>query len=205
MPEPFRRSPLSHRSAAEAPGGYVRLFEIPFVPKHILRVDSRVGAESVREALGLDLPPPLSSERRGETAALWLGPDEWLLVGLPAADALQRALAGTHHSLVEVGDYYTIVEVAGPRARELLMKLTTLDLHPRVFTAGRVAGSLFGRANAWLWLVREEANGPVFQLFVRWSLADYLWCTLGEAGREWGLPRQTPVQGERMLQHSVGS
>jgi sarcosine oxidase subunit gamma len=29
-------------------------------------------------------------------------------------------------------------------------------------------------------------------------MADYLWCLLAEAGREWGMPREVPVKGERL-------
>jgi sarcosine oxidase, subunit gamma len=205
MPEPFRRSPLSHRSALAIEA--VRLTEIPFVPKHILRVAPYVGTGPLRDALSLDLPrEPLTSTRNDGATVLWLGPDEWLALGLTAeaGAALARALSGAHYQLVAVGDYYTIIEVAGPSARELLMKLTTIDLHPRAFRAGQVAGSLFGRANAWAWLTSEDADGPAFRLIVRWSFADYLWCALAEAGREWGLPGQTPVKGEVLLQRSVG-
>ena len=62
-----------------------------------------------------------------------------------------------HHQLVDVSDYYTIIEVAGPKAREALMKLTTLDLHPRAFKPGMVTGSVFGRANAMIWLPLDDA------------------------------------------------
>ena len=97
-----------------------------------------------------------------------------------------------------MSSYYTTIELAGPRARDMLMKLTTLDLHPSAFTTGQVAGSLFGRAQATLWQVDadETEGGPVFRLFVRRSMADYLWCLLAEAGFEWGMPKQAPLSGE---------
>ncbi len=79
------------------------------------------------------------------------------------------------------------------------MKLTTLDVHPRAFAEGEVTGTNFGHATAIIWLVTDEKNGPVFRLVVRWSFADYLWCLLAEAGREWGMPEQVPVSGERMV------
>ena len=117
------------------------------------------------------------------------------------ARKLAAALAGTHHQLVDVSDYYTMIELAGAKARELLMKLTTLDLHPRAFRAGMVTGSVFGRANATLWQAADdgESAGPVFRLFIRWSMADYLWCVLADAGREWGVPEQIPVKGEMLV------
>ena len=134
-----------------------------------------------------------------------MGPDEWMLV-TPPEEAEERsrlaaeALAGTHHQLVDVSDYYTVIELAGAKARELLMKLTTLDVHARAFRAGMVTGSVFGRANATIWQVLDDAaeGGPVFRLFIRWSMADYFWCLIADAGREWGVPEQSPVKGEKL-------
>jgi heterotetrameric sarcosine oxidase gamma subunit len=107
---------------------------------------------------------------------------------------------------VDVSDYYTIIEVAGDQARELLMKLTTLDLHPRAFRPGMVTGSMFGRTQATIWQPPraggaggdDDGGEPTFRLFIRWSMADYLWCALADAGREWGVPEQIPVTGERL-------
>jgi sarcosine oxidase subunit gamma len=203
---PVRRSPLSHRAPVEGEGGAVRLAERPFVGKHILRARPGDAAEQVRSALYLALPTePLTCAAVGETAWLWMGPDEWMLVAAPdeaeaAAAKVREALAGMHHQLVDVSDYYTVIEVAGWKARELLMKLTTLDLHPRGFRADMTTGSVFGRANATIWQVMDDVaeGGPAFRLFIRWSMADYLWCALAEAGREWGVPGQVPVKGERM-------
>ena len=92
----------------------------------------------------------------------------------------------------------TAIDLAGPKARGMLMKLTTLDMDRSAFTEGEVAGSNFGAAQATLWQTAsdEEKGGPVFRLFVRRSMADYLWCLLAEAGFEWGMPRQAPLSGE---------
>jgi heterotetrameric sarcosine oxidase gamma subunit len=161
--------------------------------------------ERLRVALGLGLPfDACTSSTNGETSFLWMGPDEWMLLTATgetekrSREALD-VLAGTHHQLVEVTDYYTIIELAGSRAGPLLMKLTTLDLHPRAFRVGMVTGSLFGRANAMISQVADDAEGgPVFRLFIRWSMADYLWCLIADAGREWGVPEQVPVKGEAL-------
>jgi sarcosine oxidase subunit gamma len=204
--QPVRRSPLAHRDSLQGAADAVRISERAFFGKFILRADRHEAVERLRGRLGLGLPfDALTSSRQGETAFLWMGPDEWMLITGPAesdeqARAAAEALAGTHHQLVDVSDYYTIIEVAGGKARELLMKLTTLDLHPAVFRAGMVTGSVFGRANAMIWQTGEDAEGggPVFRLFIRWSMADYLWCLLADAGREWGVAEQIPVQGERL-------
>lgn len=204
MAEPVRRSPLSHRKAVAAADGALRMREQPFLGKFVLRGPVDALESPVAEALGAALPSePLASAEWEEGAALWLGPDEWMLVG--DGDAMARlgqrlhdALAGKHHQLVDVSDYFTVIELAGAPAWQALSKATTLDLHPRAFPAGMVAGGTFGHALATVWRPRGEGGRPAFRLFVRWSMADYLWCLLAECGREWGLPAEKPVTGERL-------
>jgi heterotetrameric sarcosine oxidase gamma subunit len=207
---PGRRSPLSHRAPIEGDRGAIRIAERQFLGKFILRVDPGEAADLLLGVVGMSLPTlPLSSATAADMALLWLGPDEWMLVAPPEqADAAfadaEKALGGVHHQLVAVGEYYTLIEVSGPRAREALMKLTTLDLHPRAFKAGMVAGSMFGRTHATLWQVADDApaygkeDGPLFRLFVRWSMADYLWCLIADAAREFGTPEALPIGGETL-------
>lgn len=205
---PARRSPLQHRAPAEGSGGAVHIAELPFVGKSILRVNHHDGSERVKPVLGFGLPSdPLTTAGSGDVSVLWLGPDEWMAInasaeGSPALAArISEALSGVHHQFVDVGDYYTIIEIGGAKARELLMKLTTLDLHPRSFRAGMVTGCVVGRANVTLWQTIDDAetSGPAFRLFIRWSMADYLWCALADAGREWGVPEQIPLKGEKLV------
>ncbi|MBZ8133970.1 sarcosine oxidase subunit gamma [Afifella sp. IM 167] len=208
---PERRMPLFRRQAIEGAPGTLRLEELAFAAKFILRLDPQAGGEAFGAATGLDLPPaPLMSVVNGERAVLWLGPDEFLVLAPEGeaaglADAVASGLKDVHHQFTEVSDYYTCIAVEGPKARKALMKLTTLDLHPRAFSVGTVAGSNFAQAQGWLWLEHEAEGAARFRLYVRWSMAEYLWGTLAEAGREWGLPEQEPVTGEPMLTESVTS
>ncbi len=200
-----RRSPLFHRAPMEGEG--LRIAEQPFLGKFIVRAAPEAAAAEIAGVFAHALPlEPLTSSTSRETSFLWLGPDEWMLITSPdeaeeRGGRVERALAGTHHQVVSVGDYYTVIEIAGANARALLMKLTTLDLHPRVFKAGMVAGSMFGRTHAILWLKSEDRSqdGASFRLIVRWSMADYLWCLIAEAGREWRVPAQEPVKGETLV------
>ncbi len=203
---PVRRSPLHHRKPIEGEGDTILIAERPFLGKAILRADKDEAVGPLRDAFGLGLPfDSLTSSTGDGMSFLWLGPDEWMIVTEPEESEerfgrAEQALAGIHHQLVKVGDYYTAIEVSGPRAREALMKLTTLDLHPRAFRAGMVAGSMFGRTQATLWQVRDgaEEGGPNFRLIVRWSMADYLWCLIADAAREFGAPEERPVAGEQL-------
>ncbi len=187
-----RRSALAHRTPLSGDGAAIA--EKPFEGKLILRGDiARIGA-GAETMLGAGLPGKVYGTSTGpHGTAQWLGPDEWLLVTAPGAEAalandLGAALAGVHHQIADVTDYYTTIELAGAHAREMLMKIATVDFHSRAFKPGMGITCNLGRATLFLRQTRDDA----FDIVIRISMADYLWCLLAEAGREWGLPAQSP-------------
>lgn len=188
-----RQSPLAHlhlaaRETSETAA--VTLCERPPVSLAILRGEARDSdfLEGTRRVLGLALPLVAGrSVRTGELCALWLGPDEWLLRGPEGADLvapLHRALAGVMHQAVEIGDARAVLGLAGGSARDVLLKGCSLDLHPTVFRAGGCAQTLLGRVGVLIHLLTED--GPVFDLYVARSHADYLWRWLEDAALEYG-------------------
>jgi len=203
MSDDRRQSALHHRTAIDAMEGAAHLAEIRFLGKLALRGDRAKIGEAVTQTVGVSLPEACKATRQDETAILWIGPDEFWIVTPDGAEAafargLETALAGVHHQIADVSSYYTAIELSGTRARDMLMKLSTLDLDKSAFTEGDVAGSMFASAQATLWQVDADdaERGPVFRLFVRRTMADYLWCLLAEAGYEYGMPRQQPLTGE---------
>ncbi len=136
-----------------------------------------------------------------DTIALWLGPDEWWLVepgpepdaGPRLAENLRAALTGHFAAVTEVGESRTCIRVSGPRARALLQKGCPLDFHPSVFKAGTCAQSILAKAGVTLHLFADEsaaqagAEGPVFDIYVLRSFAEYLWVWLEDAAVEYGV------------------
>ena len=61
----------------------VTIVEEPFITMVELRVDpSGPGAAAVASLLGVELPTtPSTYAKSGDTAVIWLGPDEWLVTG----------------------------------------------------------------------------------------------------------------------------
>lgn len=120
------------------------------------------------------LPFPVPREPNTTTAdALWLGPDEWLVVGAgdaaPILGTIRDALRGTHHSAVDVSANRAIVELAGAGRHLLLASRCPLDLHPRAWGAGRCAQTLFGRVP----IVLEEREDAT-RLYVRPSFGRHV-------------------------------
>jgi sarcosine oxidase subunit gamma len=199
-----RISPLSHREPIAVDG--LSLSELPYLGKLILRTERKPAQAKFKKALGATLPDPGRSTASEQVDILWLAPDEWLIItGIDEAVSVRtklgRALGGLHHQLADVSDYYTVISLTGHHARDVLAACTTLDLHPSKFAAGDVAGSNFAHAVGILHLSQEEpeASGPTFHLAVRWSFADYLWCTIAAGAREFGVPEQHPIDGERLV------
>lgn len=179
-----RRSPFEHardrlRQLAEAAEGAVSLREAPFRAQISLRGDNYNPAfrKAVHGVLSFDVPmKPNTSVASSSLTALWLGPDEWLLVGDPGIKEsviprLRMALGGLHSSLVDVSDARAILAISGPRSRELLMKGCSLDLHTRAFHPGDCAQTNLARANVILQLLDET---PTWLVYVRTSFANYL-------------------------------
>lgn len=198
----LRQTPLTHlglpaRAAAAPAHAGVTLGERPHRCQINLRGASSDPAftSAVRQATGLGLPTrPNTVETAGEIAALWLAPDEWLLVG-PAEPAtagreaalvgtLRVALAGRHVAVTDVSEARTVITVAGPRARDLLAKGTPIDLHPRVFGPGQCAQTGLAAANV---ILRQLDDRPSYDIHVLNSFADYLWRWLEGGSREYGV------------------
>lgn len=117
-------------------------------------------------------------------SALWLGPDEQMLVG-PLADqprfeaAMVAALQGLPHSLVDVSHRQVALEIAGPRAELLLNCACPLDLEQQAFPVSMVTRTVFAKAEIILW--RQAADR--FRIDVWRSYASYLTAFLDTAAR----------------------
>jgi sarcosine oxidase subunit gamma len=143
--------------------------------------------DRVRAGLGVALPvvPNTASGDPDGRHALWLGPDEWLVLGptgsAPAIESAVRAAAGAAFVVtVDVSANRVAFERSGTRARELLESGCPIDLHPRGFRAGSCAQTLLARANVLLHQVSDE---PRYRIWVRPSFARYLASWLADAAQ----------------------
>jgi sarcosine oxidase, subunit gamma len=157
---------------------------LPAAARVVLRAPEPARAAAER-AFGTRVPTTACRAGvQGERAALWLGPDEWLLIA-PAAAAvsvlsgLESALSGLASSIVEVSHRQIGLEVAGAQAELLLAAGCPLDLHPSAFPVDMCTRTLLGKAEIVLWRTGPET----FRLEVWRSFAAYLSAFLAEASR----------------------
>ena len=196
----LRRSPLAHldetiRAATVAGERGVALREIPFLTMVGIRVaPGTPAAEAVAAAAGMPLPTGHGrvTGTAGATAILWIGPDEFLLVGPdgvgpaeigPAGSDLRAAGtddAGTAAGLagalgtepgqaVDLSANRTTLELSGPSARAVLEKSCHLDLHPRAFAVGTAVATTLGPVQVLLWRTEELT----WRIMPRASFAEY--------------------------------
>ena len=202
-----RVSPLAEWSrpfvAASAAPECVSIREIPFVSQVNLRGNAAdpAFATAVRAATGCHLPPGANTWSGDlNCAALWLGPDEWLVVAPDGKNddlcsSLHQGLAGMHHSVVDLSANRTIFEIAGADARTVLAKGCPLDLHASVFGPGACAQSLLAKSQVILQCMDAR---PALRIFVRISFAPYVAEWLLDAAAELGASRGAGMLGLRL-------
>ncbi len=189
---------LAARAGSDVGGAGLWLAERRFLAKLNLRGDPGNSAfmEAAARELGGFHPRviPNTAVRTIGFDMLWLGPDEWLVVGPPgteaAFEARLNAAVGPHGGTVtDVTETRTTILVTGPRARDALAKGCPIDLHSRAFAPGACAQTLVSRVGVLLHRTDDGAahETPRFELHVLRSFADYLWRFLEDAGVEYGV------------------
>jgi sarcosine oxidase subunit gamma len=188
-------SPLFHAGLADAAGkgkatAGIQLRERKLLGHLTIRGDGHDAAfaGAIHKATGLELPGALAVVSAGESSLQWMGPDEWLLVvpggtEFEAEKKLREALDGQHIQVVNVSGGQTIVELTGSKVRELLMKSTSYDVHPKYFPVGKAVGTVFAKSQ----LVIRHTAEDTWELLIRRSFSDYFWLWLQDASQEYGL------------------
>lgn len=135
------------------------------------RLIARGDADLLDRSFALSLPrAPNRAHRTALTDALWLGPDEWLL--LTDSDLIGSGLVDISHRLAGM-------ELSGPHAAAALNAGCPLDLHGTAFPADTCTRTLFGKAEIILWRTAPDA----FHIEIARSFIPYVTAFLREAAR----------------------
>ena len=172
---------LTPRAPVFATSQVVRL--LPLMERRILRGRAAALA-AAGTALGVELPQTNRAAAARGCTALWLGPDEYLLLAPTDASAcwsaLLVALAGLPHACVDVSQRHAAFEVAGEHAADVLNTGCPLDLDLEAFPPGQCTRTVFGKAGIILWRTAADR----FHVEVWRSFASYVTQLLALAAGE---------------------
>jgi sarcosine oxidase subunit gamma len=178
----MRQGPLDRLAGEAHSGAAVELSLLPPRARFVLRC--RPGsAVAAGQAFGVALPnEPCRAAVSGSRAALWLGPDEWLLLAAPedAAAIMNQfsvALAAAPHALVDVSHRSAAIAVKGAQAATLINHGCALDLAHAAFPLGMCTRTLFEKAEIVLWRTEEHT----YHVEIERSFAPYVWLMLRQA------------------------
>ncbi len=161
-----RAHPLAALIAASPQCSAARLIALPSTTRLLIR----------GELHGLPQPAPCRTTAVSDSALLWLGPDEVLLIAPDEA----RPTLDIPSATIDVSHRDAALRVSGPRAAWVINTFCALDLHLSAFPIGMCTRTVFGKAEILLWRTGAEE----FRIDVARSFAPYVWTCLEEARRE---------------------
>ena len=178
------RSALRSETSRSCPDPLFSLVEGPPAVRFIFRGGDRA-RNACSGAFDANLPQRLGPAGIGDNrAAIWLGPDEWLLIAEDVdakilAAEIEAALGSTAYSLVDVSHRQVGLDVRGTIAACAMSAGCPIDLRLSAFPAGMATRTIFDRSEIVLWR-REEA---AFQVEVWRSFAPYIVAALDGSRR----------------------
>ncbi|QIA22057.1 sarcosine oxidase subunit gamma [Mesorhizobium sp. AA22] len=159
----------------------VTLAVLPPAERISLRApDASVAALS--KALGVTLPqkPKTSAAKAGRTA-LWLGPDEWLVIDEVGKDPLVDCAEVTVlHSAVGISHRNVAISVTGPAAAATINSGCPQDLSLDAFPVGAASRTILGKVE----IVLLRTASDAFRVECWRSFSDYAFTLLSEAARD---------------------
>jgi methylglutamate dehydrogenase subunit D len=194
-----RLQQLSPLATVAVPGRYgnatgttppVRLKERRGLKLRVIAALSRQEAAvegAVRKITGLELPRGPKRVAAKGLALIGTAPGQWLAIAEDDSskqilDVLAQHLAG-HAAITEQSDSKAVIRISGARARDVMAKGCSLDLHPRVFKPGDAATTAVALVDCQLWQIDDT---PSYDLAVPSSFAESFWSWLASSAAEFG-------------------
>lgn len=148
-------------------------------------------ADAAARHFGVAPPQRPAAVPAGETSLIWSGPGQFYVLGpqAGAADPVAplRGLFGATASLSDQSDGRALIRIGGRNARDMLAKVSSIDLDPSVFAVGAAAATSIDHTSVLLWRGPDEKGEAVFNLLVFASFAESLWRRLADSAFEFGL------------------
>ncbi|MBM1688876.1 sarcosine oxidase subunit gamma [Sulfitobacter geojensis] len=139
---------------------------------------------------GVTLPEQGHCATEGSGGMAWMSPDEVLILCdydtvLDRLADLQGKLAKHHALAVNVSDARAMFQITGPHVREVMAKLSPVDMHPDQFTGTMFRRTRIAQVPAAFWMPDDQT----VQIICFRSVAQYVFDVLNmaaQAGSEVG-------------------
>ncbi len=131
--------------------------------------------KATKDAVGAAIPKQREVTFGVGAALAWMSPDELLAV-VPYEDvesttvAFDKALTGEHYLAANVSDARAVFRVSGAGAREVIAKLSPVDLSADAFAPGQIRRTRMAQVPAAFWIDEDGA----FTVVCFRSVAEYV-------------------------------
>ncbi|BCM18038.1 sarcosine oxidase subunit gamma [Mesorhizobium sp. J8] len=146
-------------------------------------------AKAAKARFGVAAPETPKAVAAADATLIWSGPDQFLVLSKGAKhsiEALGPVFAGSA-SLSDQSHARALISVSGDKARAMLAKLSSIDLHPDVFGVGAAAATSMDHTSVTLWRGGDRDGRAVFNLLVFATFAESLWHTVLDSAAEYGV------------------
>ena len=118
-------------------------------------------ASAVKAATGLAMPGVLGMVADGDARAVWMSPDELLLImaagqAPDAMSAASKKLAKMHHMALDVSDARSVLRLTGALVGEVLAKGAPCDCSDKGFPPGTARRTHLGGLAVGIWRLDAE-------------------------------------------------
>lgn len=144
---------------------------------------------ALQAAVGIAPPRTPMRAAKGDTAIVWSGPNQWLLMQ-PSDSTTAIDPASTLANLASITDQSDArvhLRLTGPDVRNALAKLVLLDLHPAEFPVGAAAMTGIAHIPVHIWRLPDVDSSTAFVIAGPQSYATSLWHHAVVSAAEYGL------------------
>ncbi|MES0195500.1 sarcosine oxidase subunit gamma family protein [Mesorhizobium sp. M0011] len=147
-------------------------------------------AKAAKARFGVAPPDAPKALQTPDATLIWSGPDQFFVLskgGKHAMDTLAPSLFGPA-SLSDQSHARALISISGSKARTMLAKLSSIDLHAGAFPIGAAAATSMDHTSVTLWRGNDRPDGQaVFNVLVFATFAESLWHTMLDSGAEYGV------------------
>ena len=147
-------------------------------------------AKAAKARFGVAPPDAPKAIQASDATLIWSGPDQFFVLSKGekhTMDTLAQALSDPA-SLSDQSHARVLISISGVKARAMLAKLSSIDLHAASFPVGAAAATSMDHTSVTLWRGNDRSDGlAVFNVLVFATFAESLWHTMLDSGAEYGV------------------